>query len=318
MGLPGQVHAEEFVHLVDLSDDRVLVAWGAFYFVRGAEDRRWRIADDEELWRLIGRRTCIGSRAESFGPTTVEVLGLDGSMASPTGPRSTLDRSIGFDTAGTWSSCAWTRHWTARTARYTGSSRRRYIRTGCIPRSGGTLCAGASRSRITPCSALARHTSTTTRCGRRSFRSSTRPVYVWCWPAMSTTFRSTRSMTGRMSSPAPEASSARTSRNASRRPVRRPGLPRRTWCSSRWMVRGAAHPDLRTDRRRGPAPDDRARPTQSGDRPTFCGAGCSMTWRPVRRRVRRPPSRDRRSTTRRGARRTAPRPALSRRVRTLG
>jgi hypothetical protein len=90
MGPAAVVHAEQFVHLVDLSDDRVLVAWGAFYFVREADDRRWRIVDDEELWRFAGRRTCIGSRAEPFGSATVQVHGMDG---APVAEASTDDRT---------------------------------------------------------------------------------------------------------------------------------------------------------------------------------------------------------------------------------
>ena len=59
------VHAEPFVHLVDLSSDRVLIAWGAFFFTRGSPDERWQIVDDEQLPGLVGRRTCIGSGAET-------------------------------------------------------------------------------------------------------------------------------------------------------------------------------------------------------------------------------------------------------------
>ena len=44
-----EIHCEEFVHLVDLSHDRVLIAWGAFWFRRGEADGRWKILDDSEL-----------------------------------------------------------------------------------------------------------------------------------------------------------------------------------------------------------------------------------------------------------------------------
>lgn len=74
-----EVHSEQFVHLVDLSHDRVLVAWGAFCFTRDEPRRRWEIVDDQRLHEVAGRRTCIGSSAEPFGAAEVEVL--DGSGA---------------------------------------------------------------------------------------------------------------------------------------------------------------------------------------------------------------------------------------------
>ena len=81
-----EVHREEFVHLVDLTHDRALVAWGAFFFERQASGR-WEIVDDARLAETAGRRTCIGATAEPFGAATVEVLGLDGTVVS----RSTTD-----------------------------------------------------------------------------------------------------------------------------------------------------------------------------------------------------------------------------------
>ena len=83
-----ELHVEEFVHLVDLSHDRVLIAWGGFAF-RRQEGGRWRIADDEELPALAGRRTSIGSGAEPFGPATVQVL-AGGSVVAEA---STTDRT---------------------------------------------------------------------------------------------------------------------------------------------------------------------------------------------------------------------------------
>jgi tartrate-resistant acid phosphatase type 5 len=77
-----RLHREPFVHLVDLSHDRVLVGWGAFWFRRGPDDRRWEIVDDEELHEAVGRRTCIGSSAEPFGHARVEVLGGDGEVVA--------------------------------------------------------------------------------------------------------------------------------------------------------------------------------------------------------------------------------------------
>jgi tartrate-resistant acid phosphatase type 5 len=77
-----QLHSEPFVHLVDLSHDKVLIAWGAFCFQRRHPDQRWEIVDDEQLPEIAGRRTCIGSSAEPFGAATVEVLDADGATVA--------------------------------------------------------------------------------------------------------------------------------------------------------------------------------------------------------------------------------------------
>ncbi len=77
-----QTHQEPFIHLVDLSHDRALIAWGAFYFVKQSDDRPWTIVDDEQLPDLTGRRTCIGASAEPFGNALVEVLDSDGHVVS--------------------------------------------------------------------------------------------------------------------------------------------------------------------------------------------------------------------------------------------
>ena len=77
-----EIHCEEFVHLVDLSHDRVLIAWGAFWFRRGEADGRWKILDDSELPDAVGRRTCIGHAAEPFGEAHVEVLGTSGEVVA--------------------------------------------------------------------------------------------------------------------------------------------------------------------------------------------------------------------------------------------
>jgi tartrate-resistant acid phosphatase type 5 len=83
-----ELHVEEFVHLVDLSHDRALIAWGAFTF-RRTEDGRWQIADDEELPSLVGRRTSIGTGAEPYGAATVQVLAAGSVVAEA----STTDRT---------------------------------------------------------------------------------------------------------------------------------------------------------------------------------------------------------------------------------
>jgi hypothetical protein len=76
------VHREPFVHLVDLSSDRALIAWGAFTFTRSSPDARWEIVDDQQLYEIAGRRTCIGAGAEPFGAATVQVFDEDGHVAT--------------------------------------------------------------------------------------------------------------------------------------------------------------------------------------------------------------------------------------------
>lgn len=85
-----ELHAEEFIHLVDLSHDSVLVAWGAFWFRRHSPEQRWEIVDDHDLFSVAGRRTCIGNSAEPFGESRVEVLDLHGNVVATA---STSDRS---------------------------------------------------------------------------------------------------------------------------------------------------------------------------------------------------------------------------------
>lgn len=85
-----QIHSEPFIHLVDLSHDRALIAWGAFCFSRQAPSDRWQIVDDEQLRQTVGRHTCIGTSAEPFGDATVEVLAGDGQVVASA---STADRT---------------------------------------------------------------------------------------------------------------------------------------------------------------------------------------------------------------------------------
>jgi predicted phosphodiesterase len=85
MADPGSalLHAEPFVHLVDVAHHRVLVAWGAFWFSRGSQAQAWSIVDDERLPEVAGgRRRCIGASAEPFGDTVVEVLDGAGAVVS--------------------------------------------------------------------------------------------------------------------------------------------------------------------------------------------------------------------------------------------
>lgn len=76
------VHVEPFVHLVDVTHDGALVAWGAFHFRRDHERERWDIVDDADLKQGFGRHTCIGHDAEPFGRGRVEVLDGEGAVAA--------------------------------------------------------------------------------------------------------------------------------------------------------------------------------------------------------------------------------------------
>jgi predicted phosphodiesterase len=76
------IHREEFVHLVDLSHDRALIAWGAFWFRRDEAEGRWTILDDSELHEAVGRRSSIGHEAEPFGEARVEVLDASGDVVA--------------------------------------------------------------------------------------------------------------------------------------------------------------------------------------------------------------------------------------------
>ena len=69
--------------LADLAHDRALVTWGAFYFVRHHPDQRWAIVEDHDLPDLVDRRTCIGTEAEPFGDTIVEVMDPTGAVVAP-------------------------------------------------------------------------------------------------------------------------------------------------------------------------------------------------------------------------------------------
>ncbi|WP_153394051.1 purple acid phosphatase family protein [Ornithinicoccus halotolerans] len=76
------VRREPFVVLADLAHDRALVTWGAFYFVRHDADQRWAIVEDHHLADLVDRRSCIGTEAEPFGDTTVEVMDSSGAVVA--------------------------------------------------------------------------------------------------------------------------------------------------------------------------------------------------------------------------------------------
>ncbi|HYG95189.1 MAG TPA: metallophosphoesterase [Nocardioides sp.] len=76
------VRVEPFIHLVDVTHECALVAWGAFHFVRDRDRERWEIVDDSDLEARFGRHTCIGHDAEPFGAAVVEVLDGDGEVVA--------------------------------------------------------------------------------------------------------------------------------------------------------------------------------------------------------------------------------------------
>jgi tartrate-resistant acid phosphatase type 5 len=77
-----EVHVEPFVYLVDVSHERALVAWGAFWFHRPDPSSRWALVDDEDLQRVADRHTCVGASAEPFGDGRVEVSDSEGRVVA--------------------------------------------------------------------------------------------------------------------------------------------------------------------------------------------------------------------------------------------
>ena len=76
--MPAETRTEPFVHLVDVSHDSALVAWGAFWFQRDSPAVPWRVVDDERLPSVAGRSAAIGAEAEPYGEAVVEVLDESG------------------------------------------------------------------------------------------------------------------------------------------------------------------------------------------------------------------------------------------------
>jgi hypothetical protein len=65
-------HFESFVHLVDLTSDAALIAWGGFFLERG--ERGWSVVDDDDLPAGERRRGgTIGAQSASYGHAVVEV-----------------------------------------------------------------------------------------------------------------------------------------------------------------------------------------------------------------------------------------------------
>src|SRR5687767_11100416 len=75
-------HVEPFVHLVDVTHQGALIAWGGFHFRRDEKNERWEIVDDSQLDEQFGRHTCIGHGAEPFGNAVVEVTDAGGEVVA--------------------------------------------------------------------------------------------------------------------------------------------------------------------------------------------------------------------------------------------
>ena len=77
-----EMHVEPFVHLVDVTADSALVAWGAFWFSRPSPDLAWQIVSGEDLARVAGRQRLIGRDADPYGAALVEVLDRTGRVVA--------------------------------------------------------------------------------------------------------------------------------------------------------------------------------------------------------------------------------------------
>jgi hypothetical protein len=79
-GAMPEFHAEPYLHLAELSHDRALITWGAFYF-RVRSDRSWKLVDDGDLKFVHPpRRESIGARSEPYGPAKVRVFDEQGAL----------------------------------------------------------------------------------------------------------------------------------------------------------------------------------------------------------------------------------------------
>ncbi|WNV77651.1 metallophosphoesterase [Geodermatophilus sp. DSM 44513] len=76
-----RTHFEPFVHLVDVGPDRVLVAWGGFWFRCDDPGGRWRVLADGDLDEVDpGRTAGIGASSAPYGRAEVEVLDAVGQV----------------------------------------------------------------------------------------------------------------------------------------------------------------------------------------------------------------------------------------------
>ncbi|MGI9031667.1 MAG: purple acid phosphatase family protein [Ilumatobacteraceae bacterium] len=78
---PGELHFEPFVHLVDVTDQSALVAWGGFFLCR-RDDKGWFVVDDDDLPDGRTSGGTIGVESAPYGEALVEVFDEDGAVIS--------------------------------------------------------------------------------------------------------------------------------------------------------------------------------------------------------------------------------------------
>ena len=80
------VHRGPYITLAGLTEDRALIAWGAFFFdVNGQEiDGRFKLIEDKDL-KFVNppRATSIGESSSDYGPAKVLVWEKDGDPGQP-------------------------------------------------------------------------------------------------------------------------------------------------------------------------------------------------------------------------------------------
>src|SRR5262245_3971943 len=65
-----RIHFEPFLYLPALSHDAAIVAWGGFYFEIEEEhgEEEWKLLDDDEVRKRLGRNNVIGENSEPYAP----------------------------------------------------------------------------------------------------------------------------------------------------------------------------------------------------------------------------------------------------------
>ena len=75
-------HFEPFVHLVDVTEESTLIAWGGFYLDRG--EHGWCVVDDDDLPDGRTSSGTIGAGSAPYGRAIVEVFDRDGQRRAAT------------------------------------------------------------------------------------------------------------------------------------------------------------------------------------------------------------------------------------------
>ncbi len=63
-------YLEEYLYLPALAHDSAIIAWGGFFFEIDEDDGKeeWKLLDDDELRKRLGRRETIGEKSEPYAP----------------------------------------------------------------------------------------------------------------------------------------------------------------------------------------------------------------------------------------------------------